>query len=169
MTLTYPADPATVAAMFADPEFTRRARFEGSGADAADVEAVDIRTERTGEAFTVTVEGPVPASVIPANLRSYVPGAVRMRGIDQWDAPAPDGSRHGTLEASLSGVPATISATQDLTAAPGDPASSVRTVRAVVAVKIPILGGAIERKAAEHVESVLRAEERASAAWLAGR
>lgn len=166
VSLNYPADPHRVADMFADPQYTLGSRFAGLNLPDSLMDHMQVRSEPKGEGFTVTLAGDIPAEKMPSGLRSYLPASASFNAVDAWSAPQADGSRTGTLNISVRGVPATITA--DQTIAPGaTPGTTVRTVKANVSVKIPFMGSMIERKAAAHVETVLRREEAAGASWLA--
>jgi hypothetical protein len=156
--LSFPADPATVAAMLVDPDYVRE-RCERT--TATNVE-VDVRED--GGATVVTSERTYPTDGFPSIARSFVGDGLRIRQVDRW-SPAGDGSWTGTSTVDSPGLPAGLKAITRLEATDG---GSREVVRGEVKASIPLVGGKLERLVHEQVLRALAVEEQVAAEWLNG-
>lgn len=161
-TVHLPLGPAAVARMYADPEYAEfRARALGAQKGSAQV---------TGDpegAFTVTTELVLPTDEVPDIVRRFVGTTVTVRETQQWQAPAEDGTRAGTIELDVAGTPASMRGTMRLAPAGGsDDAAASATEMTVVGeltAQVPLLGRRLEKAALPYVSQVLAREERAAA------
>lgn len=157
-----PADPETIAAMYADPEYARlrTAKIEGT-------ETTTVVDGEPAGAFTVSSRHSVPSTVAPQMVRGLLGSRIEVREVQTWDAPASDGGRRGTLRVEIAGVPVTMNGTYRLTATSGSTSELVSD--AEVSVKIPLLGKRVEKMAGEYVPKYLRHEVKTATAYLEQR
>ncbi|GAB2676061.1 DUF2505 domain-containing protein [Thalassiella azotivora] len=154
----YPATPDAVAAALADPRFSDRVT-ELMGASEG---SVDVDGDPAGP-FTVTTVRRLPTDDFPDVARSFVGATVQVRQVDAWAAPAPDGSRAGTISVEIVGAPLRLTGTLHL-APDGD--STVQSVDGDLKASVPLLGGKLERAAEPAVHGAIRQQIRAGREWL---
>ncbi|WP_193105314.1 DUF2505 domain-containing protein [Brachybacterium sp. FME24] len=157
-TLNLPLSARAAAAMYADQEYTA-IRKETLSADRAES---TVEGDPVG-AFTVRTELAMPTDRVPDIVRPFVGSSVTIREEQAWSAPAPDGSRTGTMKLEVAGTPAGMTGTLRLTPA-GEMTSSVQISGDLVA-KVPLLGSRLEKAAVPYVSKVLRAEEKSAATY----
>lgn len=158
-TAEYPASADQVAKLFTNPDFV--------DAKIAASRATDGRKKITGDAsgpFTVETTRTMPKDLIPAQFQKFLPGGVVLTLVEQWGAPAADGTRSGELSLKIAGVPASATGTCTL-ANTGDDASRL-TYDGDVKVSIPMFGAKIERTAVGAVEQVMELERNVAVEWL---
>lgn len=161
--LRYPAEPARVVAMLADPAFSRRVIEETGGK----VEAVDVTGDSTGVgAFTVTTRRAVPTDQIPAQMRSFVGASLDVRQAISWGA-VEDGIRRGSVALEIAGTPVRLTGTTHLVSSPEG--STVVEYDTQVRAQVPLFATAVEEAAAGAVRHALTTEEKVGIAWLAER
>ncbi|MDU0349730.1 DUF2505 domain-containing protein [Actinomyces sp. MRS3W] len=160
VTITYPAAPARVAAMLADPAY-QRSRFERFHLEDA---SVDVATR--GRGFVATVSGSVPPSRMPAAAARFIRSAVSFGLTESWGEPGDDGSRAGSLDVAIKGAPVKAGATMSMRPDSGG-ASTRLTIDVDLSVSVPLLGRSVEEKALARTGLVVSDEERRGAAWLA--
>ncbi|MDQ2624382.1 MAG: DUF2505 domain-containing protein [Actinomycetota bacterium] len=159
--LRYPAEPARVVAMLADPEFSRRVIAATQGK----AEAVDVTGDASGVgAFTVTTRRSVPTDQIPAQMRSFVGASLDVRQATAWGAEE-DGIRRGSVALEIAGAPVRVTGTTHLVATPEG--STVLEYDTQVRAQVPLFASAIEEAAAGAVRHALETEERVALDWLA--
>ncbi|MBE6481745.1 MAG: DUF2505 domain-containing protein [Actinomyces ruminicola] len=160
VTITYPASPARVAAMLADPAY-QRSRFERFSLEDASID-VAVR----GRGFVATVSGSVPPSRLPAAAARFVRSAVSFGLTESWGEPAADGARAGSLDATAKGAPVKAGATMSMR--PGADGDSTQvTIDLELSVSVPLVGRSVEEKVLAQTGRVVADEERRGAAWLA--
>jgi hypothetical protein len=103
----------------------------------------------------------LPAEV-PAVAKSFVGETIEVTEVQEWSAPASDGSRTGTVDVTFSG-PLAFRGTIELFAT--NDGCAIRTVGKMKAT-VPFVGGQIEEVAVKQTERYLRAEEAIAADWL---
>jgi len=153
-TSSYPADSATVFAMFADPAFRERVcTAQGSLRSSVSLALSDLG----GEAL---VEQVLPAVGLPSYAAKFVGPEIEVRRRERWRDPA-----DGNLEIGIPGKPGDLVATIRL-----DEADGATTVRydGELSVSIPLIGGKLERFVADLFSSALDVEAQTGAAYLAG-
>ena len=96
-TLNLPLPVRAVATMYADEDYTA-IRRETLGANSADS---TVDGDPSG-AFTVRTELTMPTDRVPDIVRPFVGSSVTIREEQSWSAPAPDGSRTGTMRSTWS-------------------------------------------------------------------
>ena len=159
--LHYPAEPARVVAMLADPEYSRRVIVATQGTP----EAVDVTGDTSGAgAFTVTTRRSVPTDQIPSQMRSFVGASLDVRQAIAWGAEE-DGIRRGSVALEIAGTPVRVTGTSHLVASPEG--TSVLEYDTQVKAQVPLFATAIEEAAAGAVRHALSAEQRVGLEWLA--
>ncbi|WP_141494802.1 DUF2505 domain-containing protein [Kytococcus schroeteri] len=155
---TLPADVDRVMTMVADPEYVAD-KIRRTGALE---HTVDVSTDGPGPVIRTTRT--MATDRLPQAARRLVGNGVTLTEEQVWDAPAADGTRSGRLVVTAAGAPARLEA--DLRLEPrGEQTDFVTTGE--FTVKVPFLGGQIEKQAEPYVGKVIGMEERASKDWLA--
>jgi len=160
-TIRYDAAPAQVAAMLADPAFID-AKCELMGSLQHDAQ---VQGDAAGE-FTVTSTRTLPTDSFPDVARKLVGATIMIKQVDQWQAPAPDGSRQGTVSMKIVGQPVNLQGTWSL--GPDGGNGTVQTVQGDLKASVPLLGGKLERAAEPAIRAALRKEQQAGRTYLAG-
>lgn len=158
--LRYPAEPARVVAMLADPGFQREVIAATHGTP----EAVDVTGDPSGQgAFTVTTRRLMPTDQIPAQVRSFVGARLDVRQAIAWGA-EDGGVRRGSVAVEIAGTPVRMTGTTHLV---GTAEGTVVEYEGDVRAPVPLFGAAVEDAAARAVRAALEAEERVGRQWLA--
>lgn len=150
-TIDYSASVERVARFYASSEHAaERARRLG-----VNDTHVDVQGNPDG-AFTTTIQATVPREQIGHDKFSrFLPGRLDVTIVHDWDAPD-GGSRTGRLRATVASLPVDLSADFTLSGS-GD--GSRMSIEANLSVKIPLVGGAIEKAALEAAGDVFDTEE----------
>lgn len=158
MTLPLAADAA--ARMYADPSYAQVRR------GALEADAASAQVEGSAEAaFTATTTLRMPTDQVPDMVRRFVGQSVEVRETQAWQAPAPDGSREGTIRFDVVGAPASMTGSARMV--PVDASSCRVEITGDLVAKVPLLGRKLEQAALPYVSEVLRREERSAATWAA--
>ena len=150
--ISYPCTVDEVVAMYLTPAYLER-RFgqfvvEGSS-------TVSVEGERVSFAGTVRPE------LIPAAAARFVKSDLRITFTEEWAR----GEAGATSRTSVTVVGAPVSVEATSTLAPAD-AGSVRVVTGNVSVRVPLLGGRIEKEAVAHLGRVVEREQALATQWL---
>ena len=150
--ISYPGTVDEVVAMYLTPDYLER-RFgqfvvEGS-------QAVSVEGERVSYAGTVRPE------LIPAAAARFVKSDLRVTFTEEWTLNEAGATSRTSV--AVDGAPVSVDATSTLTSAEG---GSVRDVTGNVSVRVPLLGGRIEKEAVAHLGRVVEREQELAAAWL---
>ena len=150
--VSYPGTVDEVVAMYLTPAYLER-RFgqfvvEGS-------QTVSVEGERVSFAGTVHPE------LMPAAAARFVKSDLRITFTEEW-ARGEAGATSRT-SVTVDGAPVSVEATSTL--APAE-AGSVRDVTGNVSVRVPLLGGRIEKEAMAHLGRVVESEQALAAQWL---
>jgi hypothetical protein len=159
--LRYDADAADVFAMITDEEFIAK-KLIACGAVSHEVA---VEPTPNGGA-SIHTEQVLPARV-PDVVRRFVGETIRLRQTDEWGPSGTDGSRDGTFTVAVEGVPAKMAGALRLERA-GDGAT-VERLEGTITVSIPVVGGRLEKMAAEAVRAAVETEGRVGRDWLAAR
>jgi hypothetical protein len=157
--IRYDADPATVFAMLADPDFQeRKCAATGALDHEVEIEEYDdggaaIRTNRT-----------MPTDNIPDFVRTFVGQTLTVVQVDDWQPAAADGSREGTTVVEIKGSPVRLAAA--MTLGP-DGGGSRQTIDGDLKASVPIVGGRIEKAIEPALQAAIRVEQREGRTWLA--
>ncbi|MEW1958452.1 DUF2505 domain-containing protein [Kineococcus sp. NPDC059986] len=155
----FTAPPAAVHAVLVDPAFLR-ARAERSGA----LEHTEAVTA-DGDVLVVTSSRTVSTDVLPAAAARFLGGTAVVEQVERWEPAATDGSRRSHLTLAIKNAPVTLTASSVL--AP-DGAGSVHTMDGALDVRVPLLGGQVERAALPGLLQLVRSESALAQEWSAG-
>ena len=147
--VSYPGTVEEVVAMYLTPDYQQR-RFGSFVVEGS--ESVAVEGER------ITFSGTARPELLPAAASRFVKGALHISFTEEWTA----GARSRT-RVTVDGAPVSVEATSTL--APAD-AGSVRVVTGNVSVRVPLLGGRIEKEAVAHLGRVVEREQALAANWL---
>ncbi|GAA4379948.1 DUF2505 domain-containing protein [Nocardioides caricicola] len=152
--LTYDASPADVFEMLADPKF-REAACAAQG-----VISADVQVERDGERFTLTIDQEQRTDDLPSFARTFAGDSTRAIQREEWTDPL-----GGTLRIDAPGKPSDVRGTITLEQQ-GDGTREV--VELDLKIKVPLIGGKLEKLLAERITAGMEAEHGVGVAWLAG-
>ena len=152
--LRYDAPPARVFEMLADPAFREAV------AEAMDVISADVRLERQGEGFTLTVDQLQKTDDLPGFARTFAGDSTQAIQREVWP-----GATGGDLSIDAPGKPTSMAGTIRLEPAG---AGTTEVVELEIKVKVPLIGGKLENLMADNIRSGMDVEQTVAAAWLAG-
>ena len=152
--LTYDAPPDEVFAMLGDPVFREAA------CASADVISADIEIERVGDGFSLVIDRVQRTDDLPAFARTFAGDTTRAIQREEW-ADATSGSMRIEAPGKPSEVKGTITLEPD-----GDRTRWV--IELDLKIKVPLIGGKLEKLLAEQVTAGIEAEQRAGNAYLKG-
>lgn len=156
--IRYAAAPDAVGAMLADPAFVdRKCAAMGARRHTASVEG-----DASG-AFTVTTVRTMPTDDFPDVARRFVGESVDISQTDTWAAPAPDGTRTGTVVVAISGAPLRLTGAVSLGA---DGGGTVETVEGDLQASVPLIGDRLEKAAEPALMMAIRKEQQVGREWL---
>jgi uncharacterized protein YndB with AHSA1/START domain len=152
--LSYDAPPDRVFAMLADPEFRRR-----SCAAMAVVSAdVELEPSADGEGFTLVVDQLQNTSDLPSFARTFAGESTRAVQRETWRS-----RTTGELVIESPGKPAGARGTIRLEP---DGTGTKEVVELEIKVKVPLIGGKLEKLMADKVATGMDAERAVGVAWL---
>ena len=150
--VSYPGTVDEVVAMYLTPAYLER-RFGQFVVDGSST--VSVEGERVSFAGTVRPE------LIPAAAARFVKSDLRVTFTEEWATnEAGATSRTSVI---VDGAPVSVEATSTLN--PSD-AGSAREVSGNLSVRVPLLGGRIEKEAVAHLGRVVEREQALAANWL---
>ncbi|MEZ0166754.1 DUF2505 domain-containing protein [Kineococcus sp. LSe6-4] len=155
----FTAAPAAVHAVLVDPAFLR-ARAERSGA----LEHSESVTDEGG-VVVVTSSRTVSTAVLPAAAARFLGTTAVVEQVERWDPAGADGGRRSHLTLTIRNAPVTLSASSVLAA---DGPGSVHTLDGSLDVRVPLLGGQVERAALPGLLQLVRSESALAQEWSAG-
>ena len=139
--------------MLTDPEFLRDKLREVGGPGAELVS----RTEDNGR-ITVVQRQAVPETVLPAVVRSFVPGDLSITRTEVWSGPTA-----GTIDVAVGGAPGSASGTIAVTP---DGEGALVTIRIDASVPVPLVGGMIEKAMTDNIGELGEVEHAFTREWL---
>ena len=150
--MSYPGTVDEVVTMYLTPTYLER-RFgqfvvEGSS-------TVSVEGQRVSFAGTVRPE------LIPAAVTRFVKSDLRITFTEEWVTNEAGAASHTSV--TVDGAPVSVEATSTL--APAE-AGSVRDVTGNVSVRVPLLGGRIEKEAVAHLGPIVEREQALATQWL---
>jgi len=150
-TLRYAAPPEVVSAMLIDPDFHQQI---GQA-----LKATACSTAPGPDSVQATYKIPTSEAlkVLPGSEQTLISQLA-------WSTPLTDGQRRGQLTLTVERFPATFTA--DLSLSSQDGTTNV-TYDAVFKVNIPLVGGALEKKASGSAQQILDAGQAIGERWLA--
>ena len=153
--LQYDAPPDQVFEMLADPAFRQAA------CEAQDVISVDVELDRRGKGFTLVIDQLQRTDDLPGFARTFAGDSTQAIQRETWTSPS-----GGTLEIEAPGKPTRISGTIRLESTD---AGTTEVVELEIKVKVPLIGGKLERLMAEKVQTGMDYEHQVGQAWLRER
>lgn len=152
----YDSDPTAVFDMLADEEFIiHKSTQSGSLEVSAGVQA-------TGDRVIIHNRRVLPAK-LPGFVRRFVGETLPLDETQTWGAAAEDGSRKADFVVDFDGQPIAFSGT--VTLRPDGDQTAVET-EGSIKCSVPVVGGKIEKVAAEWISKYLNKEQRVGAQWL---
>ena len=150
--MSYPGTVDEVVAMYLTPAYLER-RFgqfvvEGS-------QTVSVEGERVSFAGTVRPE------LIPAAASRFVKSDLRIAFTEEWATNEAGATSRTSV--TVDGAPVSVEATSTLS--PSD-AGCTRDVSGNLSVRVPLLGGRIEKEAVAHLGRVVEREQALATQWL---
>lgn len=152
--LVYDAPPQAVFDMLSDPAF-REAVCTAMG-----VVSADVTLERTGSGFTLVVDQEQRTDDLPSFARTFAGETTRAVQREAWAD-----STGGTVRIEAPGKPTTVTGTVTLRA---EGSGTREVVELDVKVKVPLLGGKLEKLMSEKITAGLDAEHGVGVAYLKG-
>jgi uncharacterized protein YndB with AHSA1/START domain len=150
--LSYDASPDEVFAMLSDPAFREQV------AEAQDVVSVDVRLTPSAEGFSLVSEQVQDTKDLPAIAKKIAGDTTRVVIEEEWGS-----HTKGAIAVTAPGKP--TSATGTITLAP-DGDGTVEIVELDIKVRVPLIGGKLEKLMAETIESGFQVEHTVGRAWL---
>ena len=117
----------------------------------------------TGGAFSTTSVRTLPTTRLPEIARKFVGEKLTVTQVENWDAPAADGSRQSNITLKIAGAPIDVTAVQRLVA---EGASTRIELEGNVTSSVPFLGGKIADAAEPMVAKALNIQSQQAQAWL---
>ena len=152
--LSYDASPDQVFAMLADPAFRERV------CAAQDVISADVQLTPGGGGFSLVIDQQQRTDDLPGFARTFAGESTRAIQREEWAD-----TTGGTLKIEAPGKPSEISGT--ITLRP-EGSHTVEIVELEVKVKVPLIGGKLEKLLAEKIRTGMDIEHTVGVAWLAG-
>ena len=150
--ISYPGTVDEVVAMYLTPAYLER-RFGQFVVDGSST--VSVEGERVSFAGTVRPE------LIPAAASRFVKSDLRVTFTEEWATNEAGATSRTSV--TVDGAPVSVEATSTLS--PSD-AGSAREVSGNLSVRVPLLGGRIEKEAVAHLGRVVEREQALATQWL---
>jgi hypothetical protein len=150
--LSYDASLDEVFAMLSDPAFREQV------AEAQEVVSVDVRLTPTDDGFTLISDQVQNTENLPAIAKKITGDTTQAVITEEWTS-----HTSGSISITAPGKPTAASGT--ITLAP-DGDGTVEIVELDVKVKVPLVGGKLEKLMADNIESGFRVEHTVGRAWL---
>ena len=151
--ISYPSTVEEVVAMYLTPDYQQR-RFGSFVVEGS--ESVAVEGER------ITFSGTARPELLPAAAARFVKGALRVSFAEEWRRDEAVARSRTTV--TVDGAPVSVEASSALS--PSEE-GCVRQVRGNLSVRIPLLGGRIEKEAVAHLGRVVERERELAVSWLA--
>ncbi|WP_288026683.1 DUF2505 domain-containing protein [Arthrobacter sp.] len=155
---TLSATAQRVTDVFADEEFVKHVSFTVGG----ELKSFEINGPTTG-AFTTKTVRTLPTTRMPEIARKVVGATLTVTQLEEWGAPAADGSRSNNIKLTVAGAPLDVTAVQKLTAS-GD--STRVELSGEVKSAIPFLGAKIASAAEPVIGKALNLQATLAQEWL---
>ncbi|MCC3282387.1 MULTISPECIES: DUF2505 domain-containing protein [Arthrobacter] len=155
---TLPYDAATLTKTYTDEGFIRSLSEHVGGS----LVSLEVDGDISGP-FTLTAVRSIPTDRLPDVAKKLVGSSLTVTQKENWEAPAPDGSRTATIDLSVGGVPLKVSAVQRLVVV----AEGTRTdVEGTVSSSIPFLGDKIAKAAEPMIGKALTIQAAQAGKWI---
>ena len=113
------------------------------------------------EGQRVSFAGTVRPELIPAAAARFVKSDLRIAFTEEWTTNEAGASSRTSV--TVDGAPVSVEATSTLT---GTETGCTREVTGNVSVRVPLLGGRIEKEAVAHLGRVVEREQALATQWL---
>lgn len=150
--LSYDASPDEVFAMLSDPAFREQV------AEAQEVVSVEVRLTPTDDGFTLVNDQVQNTNDLPAIAKKIAGDTTQAVISEEWGS-----QTKGRISIMAPGKP--TSATGTITLAP-DGDGTVEIVELDIRVKVPLIGGKLEKLMADTIEAGYQVEHTVGRAWL---
>jgi len=150
--LSYDAPPAKVFEMLADPDFREQA------CAAMEVISADVQLDRDGEGFNLVIDQQQNTKDLPGFARTFAGESTQAIQREVWLGPTT-----GNLSIESPGKPASASGTIRLEE---DGSGTREVVELEIKVKVPLIGGKLEKLMAEKVAAGMDVERTIGVVWL---
>lgn len=153
--LSYDAPPERVYAMLSDPEFRRRA------CEAMDVISADVRLEPAADGedgFDLVIDQLQDTQDLPSFARTFAGESTQAVQQEVWR-----GRTEGTLRIEAPGKPTSATGTIRLEPSGG---GTTEVVELEIKVRVPLIGGRLEKLMAGKVAAGMDVEHGVGVAWL---
>ncbi|WP_045821740.1 DUF2505 domain-containing protein [Williamsia herbipolensis] len=154
-TIEFPFGMAAYRKAISDPEYWSTLAV-GSDKAPGELESADI----TDTGAKIALIQKIPADKLPSAVTSMIPGDLAIHRTVSIEFTSDDRSA-GTFDATVNGAPATTSGTIEAT---GSEKCSI-AFAGEVTVRIPLIGGKIEKMIAENMRTLFEAERDFTIAW----
>jgi len=158
MSTDYAESVEAVLRAFSDEQYWL-ARLADSGVDDATLDSIEVGD---GVIDVVTTQV-LRADRLPALVTQFHRGDLRVRREERWE-PIVDGSATATITGSILDSPASLTGTAVLE--PLDDGGARLKFRAVVEVKIPLVGGKLENFIGGQLVELLIREQQFTTTWI---
>lgn len=164
VTTEAPAGVADVLAAFSDREYWL-ARLAAYGGDSMTLDSLVVVADGT---VVVRTAQDLRQDMLPAGIARMLPGDTTIMRTETWRPVGDDagGEAHGDFAISARGVPSSGAGTMVL--GPSTAGSSLLRVRGSLEVRIPVVGGRIERYVVDLIAREVPQMQRFTAEWIAG-
>jgi hypothetical protein len=159
MATEYEGTPAQVHAAFCDKGYWL-ARLAASGADDATLDAFRVGTDGGVDVVTTQV---LRAERLPGIVHQFHHGDLEIRRAETWTGLAAAGSE-ASVAGSIARSPVTLSGDARLRSVEE---RAQLTFRATVEVRIPLVGGKMEKFIGTQLVNLLTTEQQFTTAWIA--
>jgi len=153
--LTYQADIGDVFGMLCDEDFRKQV------CEATHARSFEVSVTRKSEGATVRVSRTMDA---PEVAKKFVGDTLEIVQVEEWGEPSADGGRTADLSLDIPGKPGSMRGKIELTASGG---TVTESITGDIKVKIPIVGGKLEKEIARGVLAAIEEEGRVGKRWLA--
>ena len=151
--LRYDASREAVFEMLADPAFREAA------CAAQDVISAEVHVEREGTGFALTIDQQQRTDDLPSFARTFAGDSTRAIQREEWED-----STGGTLRIDAPGKPSEVKGTITLRS---EGSGTVEIVELDLRIKVPLIGGKLEKLLAEKITAGMDAEHEVGTRWLA--
>jgi hypothetical protein len=157
-TTTLPHSVDSVAAVLVNEDFQRHISQLVGG----NLESFSVDGDIAG-AFNTTSVRTLPTTRLPEIARKFVGEHLKVTQVENWEAPAADGSRQSNITLKIAGAPVDVTAVQRLVA---DAGGTRVELEGAVKSSVPFLGGKIAEAAEPMVAKALNLQAAQAQAWL---
>lgn len=164
--LDFATSPASLHAAFTDEQYWP-ARVAEVGGEGARIEELTVTGSGDGASVRVLVVHVIGEDKLPPVVTAIRPGGLEIHRVEEW-GPFDDTRVAGTFSADIQGVPAQLSGTAVLEAAPGSDGSAARiTAAGEASVSIPFVASKVEALVIENLQELMESEREFTLQWIA--